>query len=166
MAPLKTARPKTAAGHRGFRQVIGLAAATFLYSTPLQATPLNSWEYHCVIEDGSSEEVCTTELRSQDKDTEAIFYFARGPKGPVPFVALSETVPFGALKVQVDDEAPLKADSCEDGVCYFEAEKSRLLLQQFRSGRSAHIVIDAPDGRNLFDADITLIGFTAAYKLY
>ena len=143
-----------------------LACAVLVHCPALQATPLDSWEYHCVAEDDSDSEVCTTELRSRDKDTEAIFYFARGPKGPVPFVAISEEAAFGALQVQVDDEEPLQADSCEDGICYFEADKSRQLLRQFQSGRSAHIVIDAPDGRNLFDADITLMGFSAAYKLY
>jgi len=165
------ARPKTfgrtrAPWARGFFRGAFLAVAIQLTGPPLQATPLNSWEHHCIVEDDSDEEVCTTELRSQDRDTEAIFYFARGPKGPVPFVALSEHTAFGALTVQVDEEEPLVADSCKDGICFFEAEKSHQLLQQFRSGRAAHIVIDAPDGHNLFDADITLMGFSAAYKLY
>jgi len=143
-----------------------LAAASLAIATPLLATPLDSWEHHCIGEDNSDDQICTTELRSDDKGTEAIFYFARGPKGPAPFVASSESTAFGAMTVQVDDEEPLVADSCDDGICYYKAEKSERLLKLFRNGRTAHVVIDAPDGQNLFDADITLIGFSAAYKLY
>jgi len=68
--------------------------------------------------------------------------------------------------VKVDDEDAMKADNCIDGICYFEAEKSRLLLRQFRGGRTAHVTINDRQGRPLFDAPITLMGFSAAYKRY
>ena len=146
---------------------MGLLAAFCTASVaPAGATPLNSWEHHCTIDEDSGDKVCTTELRSRDRETEAIFYFARGPRGPVPFVALSEQQSFGALTVQVDDEKPVEADNCVDGICYFEVDKSRLLLRQFRSGRAAHITIHDRQGAELFDSDITLMGFSAAYKRY
>jgi hypothetical protein len=177
MTPLKPSRPTVMASliahhlqnpSRISSLVAGaLIAVTVMgHGLPVSATPLNSWEHHCVAEDEGNAKVCTTELRSRDRDIEAIFYFARGPNGPVPFVALSEQAKFGALTVQVDDKDSLEADSCTDGVCYFEADKSRLLIKQFRGGRKAHVVIDAPDGQTLFDSDITLMGFSAAYKLY
>jgi invasion protein IalB len=143
-----------------------LAVWSILHSTASMATPLDSWEHHCTIDEGTKEAVCTTEIRSHDKKTEAIFYFARGPRGPVPFVAHSEEQSFGALTVKVDDEDVLEADNCVDGICYFEESKSRLLLRQFRGGRTAHVTIKDRQGRELFDAPITLMGFSAAYKLY
>ena len=63
-------------------------------------------------------------------------------------------------------EDVLEADNCVDGICYFEESKSRLLLRQFRGGRTAHVTIKDRQGRELFDAPITLMGFSAAYKLY
>lgn len=166
MAALKTPSVKKFACRSACCKSVLLALLGFAYSPSLMATPLDSWEHRCVAEDDSDDKVCTTELRSRDKDIEAIFYFARGPNGPVPFVALSEEAKFGRLSVKVDDEGALEADSCDDGICYFETEKSSQLLRQFRGGRAAHIVIDGPDGQTLFDSEITLMGFSAAYKLY
>ena len=154
-------------GTAGTPVLLGLLAVwSILQSAPSMATPLDSWEHHCTVDEGTKEEVCTTEIRSRNKNTEAIFYFARGPRGPVPFVAHSEEQSFGALTVKVDDEEVMEADNCVDGICYFEEAKSRLLLRQFRGGRTAHVTIKDRQGRELFDAPITLMGFTSAYKRY
>jgi invasion protein IalB len=136
------------------------------YVAPATATPLDAWEMRCVSEDQSDQEICATEIHKTYGGRDFIFYFARGPKGPVPFVAVSEGAPFRRMSVKVDEETPIDADRCEQGMCFFKADKSKKLVQLFRKGKAAHIEIKGPEGVRLFDAEITLYGFTSAYKRY
>ena len=136
------------------------------YLSPAIATPLDAWEMRCVSEDQSAEKICATEIHKSYDGRDFIFYFARGPKGPVPFVAVSEGAPFRRMSVRVDEETPINADRCEEGMCFFKAGKSKKLVQLFRKGKTAFIMIEGPDRIRLFDAEITLYGFTSAYKRY
>ena len=130
------------------------------------ATPLNAWEHRCISDDDSNEKVCATEFHTRFEERDFVFYFARGPAGPVPFVAQSDDAPFRRMTVKVDDEPDIDADRCEVGFCYFGAEKSRKLINLFRKGLKALVVIEGPGKNRLFDAPITLSGFSSAYKRY
>lgn len=130
------------------------------------ATPLNAWEHRCVEEEDNSTRVCTTEIAMQYDEHDFLFYFARGPSGPIPFIVQSEGLDFQRMAVTVDDKDTLEADRCEVGVCFFEAQKSHKLIRLFRKGKAAHVLIEAAGSRVLFDAELTLTGFTAAYRRY
>lgn len=155
---------------RTLKTEFGIALLTVLLNLALipqvGATPLDSWEMRCISDEEQGQEVCATELHARYGGRDFIFYFARGPVGPVPFVAVSEGAPFRQMTVKVDDEPPLDADRCDDGMCFFEASKSRKLVQLFRKGAKALVMIEGPEAPRLFDAEITLSGFTSAYKRY
>ncbi len=135
---------------------------------PADATPLNAWEMRCIQDDDNGTRLCAVELHAQAKGRDFIFYFARGRRGPVPFVAATTALspPFFDMEVAVDGEAPLKADFCEKDVCYYEEQKSKRLIKLFKKGSEAHITIRDPNSKKLFDSAITLAGFSAAYKRY
>ena len=78
----------------------------------------------------------------------------------------SESLLGWRMTVRVDDQPPLATENCETGMCYFDVAKSKKLLRQFRRGRSARILIMGSGSRVLFDGEITLIGFTAAFRRY
>ena len=147
-----------------------LASTVFLFclAVPAQGTPLNAWELRCVQDDEDGTKLCAVELHAQEHGRDFIFYFARGRRGPVPFVAATTVVspPFFEMEVAVDGEAPLQADFCEKDVCYYAEKKSRRLIRLFKKGRAAHITIRDPSAKKLFDSVITLAGFSAAYKRY
>ncbi len=130
------------------------------------AVPLNSWEHYCFTDENEDGRVCTTELRAVYDDQEFVFYFARGPRGPVPLVVMGTQETLREMTVKVDDQAPLSTENCETGMCYFDVAKSKKLLRQFRRGRSARILILGSGSQVLFDDEITLIGFTAAFRRY
>ncbi len=130
------------------------------------ATPLNAWEHRCVGEDDSAARVCTTEIVMRYHEHDFLFYFARGPAGPVPFIAQSDGLGFGRMVVTVDGKDVLEADRCEVGMCFFEERKSHKLIRLFRKGKTAHVLIEDLGSRTLFDAELTLTGFTAAYRRY
>ncbi len=132
----------------------------------LSATPFDSWEPHCYLDEGSQAKICTTELRAMADDREFVFYFARGPSGPVPLIAQADGLDLLDMTVTVDEEAPVVADRCEAALCVFESKKSRHLVRTFKKGRSVHVVIHGRDNRILFDQAITLVGFSAAYSRY
>jgi hypothetical protein len=103
------------------------------------ATPLNAWEHRCVEEDDSH---------------------ARGPAGPVPFIAQSEGADFQRMVMTVDGKDVLEADRCEAGMCFYEAGKSHKLIRLFRKGKTG------VGGGVLINEELTLTGFTAAYRRY
>lgn len=146
------------------------AVSAFLHALtlalPALANPMNSWEHTCFKGEESPGQICTTELRALYEGEEFVFYFARGPNGPVPLVALGGELPFTAMTVAVDDQEPVTADSCATGSCHFKAKKSKVLLRQFRKGKFAKIMILGEAAAPLFDGTITLLGFNAAYQRY
>ena len=60
----------------------------------------------------------------------------------------------------------MQADKCDVGMCYFELEKSRLLLHQFRKGRRARVSIVDDASEFILDQEVTLRGFSATYAKF
>lgn len=114
-------------------------------------------------DDDTGAEFCTTEILTSFGERDFIIYFAHIKKGVSPLVVAGPEEPYAGLTIQVDKKNPIEADSCEVGLCYFEAKKSSLLLKQFRKGRSAHISISAEDGGIPLNKQITLRGFSAQF---
>lgn len=133
----------------------------------VRANPINSWEHRCFSQEETTRDmVCATELRARDSDKEILLYFARGRSGPIPLVAQGENLPFSEMVVWVDDQSPVKADHCRDSLCYYEKEKAHRLIRQFKRGKSATVQITGPENHIVFQQDITLMGFTAAFGMY
>jgi hypothetical protein len=130
------------------------------------ATPLNAWEHRCVEEDDSQARICSTEIVLQYRGRDFVLYFARGPAGPVPFIAQSEGADFRRMVMTVDGKDILEADRCEAGMCFYEAGKSHKLIRLFRKGNTAHVLIEGVGGEVLISEELTLAGFTAAYRRY
>ena len=149
-----------------FLLFVGFGFIAAFGAVQVKATPLNAWDLRCIKEDDSKQSVCSTEIHTRFNDKDFLFYFARGPVGPVPFIAHADNLHFSKMTVSVDDKAPLEADSCEIEICYYDRKKSRTLIKQFTRGQSAKIIILGPDGITHFDGTITLIGFSSAYKRY
>ena len=153
-------------GHAGRLAVLPLIFLFLVLTVPAAATPLDAWEHRCFLDEEGETKVCATELHADYQGQDYIFYFARGPKGPVPFIAISQDQPFSRMTVKVDDQEPLETEACERGMCFFEEKKSHLLIKQFRAGAEAWVEIEGKAHEPLFARAITLKGFTSAYKLY
>ena len=91
------------------------------WTSPVSATPLNSWEHTCFKGEGSPGQVCTTELHTVYEGEEFVFYFARGPKGAAPLVVQGGELAFTTMTITVDENEPVAADNCVIGSCHFEA---------------------------------------------
>ncbi len=127
------------------------------------ANELEVWYYQCMVDEESSEKICTTEIATSSGDEDFIVYFVHRKKGVSPLVVAGDEQKFSNLIIQVDDEDAIEADQCDVGWCYFEAEKSGLLLKQFRKGRRARISILDDRLDTILDTEITLRGFTASF---
>ena len=93
-------------GFTAFLIAIFLAAGWLVWTLALptgMATPLNAWEHRCVEEDDTSARICTTEIAMHYGDRDFLFYFARGPSGPVPFIVQSDGAGFQRMVVTVDE---------------------------------------------------------------
>ncbi len=131
---------------------------------PIGAATAESWDHFCITDMESEETLCTTELSASFNGAEFVFYFAHTSEGNPPFVAAGPERLYSNMTIQVDDEAALSADSCEIGLCFLKTEKSGVLLEQFKRGRKAHIVMEASQRSIGFDREISLAGFSAAFN--
>ncbi len=128
-----------------------------------RANELEVWYYQCMVDEESSEKICTTEIATSSGDRDFIVYFVHNKDGSSPLVVAGDEQRFSRLTIRVDDKGAIEADECDVGWCYFEAEKSGRLLTQFRKGRRARISILDDRLDTILDTEITLRGFTASY---
>ena len=149
----------------GASRVWGLFALTLLgpLDAGARANELEVWYCQCMVDEESSEKICTTEIATSSGDQDFIVYFVHNKDGGSPLVVAGDEQKFSSLIIRVDDEDPIEADECEIGWCYFEAEKSGRLLTQFRKGRRARVSILDDRLDTILDTEITLRGFTASY---
>ena len=131
-----------------------------------RANELEVWYYQCMEDEESSEKICTTEIATSSGDQDFIIYFVHNKDGGSPLVVAGDEQKFASLTIRVDDEDAIEADECDVGWCYFEAEKSGRLLQQFRKGRRARVSILDDRLDTILDTVITLRGFTASYAAH
>ncbi len=127
------------------------------------ANPPNVWAHQCITDLETEEEVCTTELLTIQDGVEFVLYFAHNPDGPAPLVVIGLEETFVEFLVTVDDKEPMRADQCEVGMCYFDAEKSTELLKQFKRGKKAHLRVEMEGDEVVLDKVITLRGFSAEF---
>ena len=127
------------------------------------ANPPNVWVHQCITDLETEQEVCTTELLTIQDGVEFILYFAHNPDGPAPLVVIGLEETFVEFRVTVDDKEPLRADQCEVGMCYFDAEKSAELLKQFKRGKKAHLKVVMEGDEVALDQEISLRGFSAEF---
>ena len=128
-----------------------------------RADELEIWYYQCMEDEESSERICTTEIATSVDNQDFLVYFVHGKSGKSPLVVSGDEQKFASLTIRVDDRDAIEADNCDVGLCYFEIEKSKRLLKQFRKGRRARISILDDRFDTVLDTEITLRGFTASY---
>jgi invasion protein IalB len=124
------------------------------------------WYYQCMEDEENSERICTTEIVASDGGRDFLIYFAHDKGGKSPLVVTGEALKFAGTTIKVDREDPVQADKCDVGMCYFELEKSRLLLRQFRKGRRARVSIIDDALEFILDKEVTLRGFSATYAKF
>ncbi len=131
-----------------------------------RASELEVWYYQCMVDEESSEKICTTEIATSSGDQDFIVYFVHNKVGASPLVVAGDEQKFSSLTIRVDDKDAVEADQCDVGWCYFEAKKSGKLLTQFRKGRRARVSILDDRLDTILDTEITLRGFTASYATH
>jgi len=125
-----------------------------------------AWNFQCMEDEDSGVKICTTEIVASDDGRDFLIYFVHDKGGKSPLVVTGEELKFAATTIKVDREDPVQADKCNVGMCYFELEKSRLLLRQFRKGRRARVSIIDDALEFLLDQEVTLRGFSATYAKF
>jgi hypothetical protein len=125
-----------------------------------------AWNFQCMEDDDSGEKICTTEIAASDDGGDFLIYFVHAKGGKSSLVVTGEELKFAATTIKVDQEDPVQADECEVGMCYFDLDKSRLLLRQFRKGRRARVSIIDDALEFILDQEVTLRGFSATYAKY
>ena len=138
-------------------------AMAVAFATGIRANEFEVWYSQCMEDEENSEKICTTEITTSSGDRDFVIYFVHRKDGAAPLVVAGDEQEFSSLTIRVDKKDAIEADECEIGWCYFEAEKSRRLLKQFRKGRRARISILDRDLDIILDTEITLRGFTASY---
>ncbi len=131
-----------------------------------RANEFEVWYYQCMVDEESSEKICTTEIGTSSGNQDFIVYFVHNKSGASPLVVSGDEQSFSSLIIRVDDKDAIEADQCDVGWCYFEAEKSGRLLTQFRKGRRARVSILDDRLNTILDTEITLRGFTASYATH
>ena len=150
----------------------GLAAAGLVVAGPApfgggaRAAEAEAWNFQCMEDEDSGVKICTTEIAASDGDRDFLIYFVHDKGGKSPLVVTGEEMKFAGTTIKVDREDPVQADKCEVGMCYFELEKSRLLLRQFRKGRRARVSIIDDALEFILDQEVTLRGFSATYAKF
>lgn len=152
----------------GSWKLLALVALTGLapLGEGLRADELEVWNFQCMEDEDSGEKICTTEIATSYGATDFLVYFVHHRGGKSPLVVTGDEQRFSGLTIKVDKKDQVQADKCDVGMCYFELEKSRLLLRQFRKGRRARVSIVDDKLEFILDKDITLRGFSAAYSKF
>ncbi len=149
--------------------LMALSALAIGWVNSSGATDTDSWEFQCMPIEGTEnvegivEELCTTEISTSYHGNDFIIYFTHSRNGASSLVVSGPEELFVDTIVEVRGKEPVRADSCEIGLCYFELKKSALLVQQFIRGESTRITISTGRAETLLDKDITLAGFVTAF---
>ncbi len=153
-----------------FKIVMLIAAAGLAPFAPALfgggARAAEAWNFQCMEDEDSGVKICTTEIVASDDGRDFLIYFVHDTGGKSPLVVTGEELKFAATTIKVDQEDPVQADKCDVGMCYFELEKSRLLLRQFRKGRAARVSIIDDALEFILDQEVTLRGFSATYAKF
>jgi invasion protein IalB len=152
----------------GCSKFLALAAAAWLalFGDPARADEAEVWNSQCMEDDDSAEKICTTEIAASGDEQDFLIYFVHNEGGKSPLVVTGGEQRYAGATIKVDREDPVRADVCDVGMCYFKLEKSKLLMRQFKKGRSARVSIINNDMDFILDQDITLRGFSAAYARF
>lgn len=145
--------------------ILVLLAGYALFSLARASEP-EVWIYQCMEDEDSDEKICTTEISASTGNQDFLIYFVHNKGGKSPLVITGEEQNFANLTIKVDEEDPIEADECGVGLCYFQIEKSQLLLRQFRKGRRARVSIIDDRLDFILNQDITLRGFSATYAKF
>lgn len=124
------------------------------------------WTYQCMTEDPTTPAFCTTEIALGEGAEDLLIYFVHGRPGRSPLVVNTGRLPAAELAIEVDDEPPVRTSLCEPGLCYFDLEASRQLLDLFRKGWRARLTVAVTQAGEPTAYDFTLRGFTAAYTAH
>ncbi len=152
----------------GCSKFLALVAAAWLalLGGPARADEGEVWNAQCMEDDDSAETICTTEIAASSGEEDFLIYFVHNKGGQSPLVVTGGEQHYAGATIKVDREDPVRADVCDVGMCYFELEKSQLLMRQFQKGRRARVSIINNDLDFILDQDITLRGFSAAYAKF
>ncbi len=137
-----------------------------LFGGGARGAEAEAWNFQCMADEDSAVKICTTEIVASDGGRDFLIYFVHDKGGKSPLVVTGEELKFTATTIKVDREDPVQADECEVGMCYFELEKSRLLLRQFRKGRRARVSIIDDALEFILDQEVSLRGFSATYAKF
>ncbi len=137
-----------------------------LFGGGARGADAEAWNFQCMEDEDSAVKICTTEIAASDGGRDFLIYFVHDKGGKSPLVVTGEELKFVGATIKVDREDPVQADECEVGMCYFEPEKSRLLLRQFRKGRRARVSIIDDTSEFILDQEVTLRGFSATYAKF
>ena len=137
-----------------------------LFGGGARGADAEAWNFQCMEDEDSGVKICTTEIAASDGGRDFLIYFVHDKGGKSPLVVTGEELKFVGATIKVDREDPVQADECEVGMCYFEPEKSRLLLRQFRKGRRARVSIIDDTSEFILDQEVTLRGFSATYAKF
>ncbi len=143
-----------------------VVAGPALFGGGARAAEAEAWNFQCMEDEDSGVKICTTEIAASGGGRDFLIYFVHHKGGKSPLVVTGEELKFAATTIKVDREDPVQADKCDVGMCYFELEKSRLLLRQFRKGRRARVSIIDDAFEFLLDQEVTLRGFSATYAKF
>lgn len=138
--------------------VLALGAAA-----PASASGHGTWQYQCMTEDDPEEPLCTTELWTAHDGEDYLVYFVHDRSRKVPLIIAGGEAPFASASIQVDDKEALETTSCESGMCYFAPPDSTELIERFKKGRSARVVLRVADGDSTVELQISLSGFSKAF---
>ena len=152
-------------GPRGARSA-GAVVLLCLTAGVATAGEPDIWRFQCISEEPKSNAVCTTELETSTENGDFVIYFVHNPKDGSPLVVAGEEQDFAETVIKVDKKDPIAADHCEVGLCYYDLEKSAVLLKQFRRGGRARVTVTAEGLKVILDKTITLRGFTAAFAQF
>jgi len=147
---------------RDVAALAALAALGAVAAAPAAASGHGTWQYQCMTEDNPDEPLCTTELWAAHDGEDYLVYFVHDRSRNVPFIITGGAAPFAAASIQVDDKEPLETTSCDAGMCYFAPPESTELIEQFKKGRSARVVIRVAEGDSTVELLIPLTGFSKA----
>ena len=153
-------------GRRGVRSAAAAVVLSLAAGAASAGEPDDIWRFQCISEEPKANAVCTTELATSAENGDFVIYFVHNPKSGSPLVVAGEDQNFVETVIKVDKKDPIAADHCEVGFCYYDLEKSAVLLKQFRRGGRARVTVTAEGLKVILDKTITLRGFTAAYAQY
>lgn len=122
------------------------------------------WVYQCLGDEARGTTICTTEIAALHDGRDYLVYFVHAEDGSAPLVIDGGEDAFARTVITVDENDPIETDQCEPGACYFADDAAKTVLQQFRNGGAARVLVVGPDAEIFLDKTITLRGFSKAFS--